>query len=482
MQTFARKRRPMGRRRFASPTLSNQPNQSHCRKIRSIVRFPHTNGIQAVQRSMPVPGGGRGEGSPAVATQRYQRNPSRSSLILGRAAKLQHGIKLGVPGDQYERQADRVAEQVVGMPQPTGGGASSAVRSAGELGGAEPSTSSHGRPLDASERAFYEPRFGRDFSRVRIHQTSDADMAARMLGARAFALGSDIYFRSGIRIDSTEGRRTLAHELTHVVQQGAAAPLTGPERLSSAPRLAGGSSPVEGIQSMPQGPMIQRDCEEDQRKCRSILNWSDGGHWIGVGPKPDCSCDSRLTDAKAACRKRSNWSDGGHWIGLGSEPDCGLKRSKESRHTFIYQFPTNKCVQKFNDYRNSLATHSSTGAGIVTGALTARAGNAIVGIAAGAAVNELLGAVPQTPIGVGYRWERIMTARYTQSAHPWGMNRMTFELVSRVFDETNKLVQSDGLSYEVSRELMVRFGPLLVERPPNLRITIVCPSGDPLSY
>jgi hypothetical protein len=66
-----------------------------------------------------------------------------------------------------------------------------------------------------------EPRFGRDFSAVRIHARAEASESARALNARAYTLGRDIVFAPGqYRNDTPDGRRLLAHELTHVVQQG----------------------------------------------------------------------------------------------------------------------------------------------------------------------------------------------------------------------------------------------------------------------
>jgi hypothetical protein len=77
-----------------------------------------------------------------------------------------------------------------------------------------------GQPLDAATRSFFEPRFGHDFSQVRVHTGSRAHDLASAVQARAFTLGRDIVFARGEYTpgDST-GRRLLAHELTHVVQQ-----------------------------------------------------------------------------------------------------------------------------------------------------------------------------------------------------------------------------------------------------------------------
>ncbi|HET7461250.1 MAG TPA: DUF4157 domain-containing protein [Longimicrobium sp.] len=82
-----------------------------------------------------------------------------------------------------------------------------------------------GRGLDPATRGFMEPRFGRDFGGVRLHTGPEAARSARGLDARAFTVGQDIYFGQGEYSPGTQGgRRLLAHELTHTVQQSGAAP------------------------------------------------------------------------------------------------------------------------------------------------------------------------------------------------------------------------------------------------------------------
>jgi outer membrane protein OmpA-like peptidoglycan-associated protein len=77
-----------------------------------------------------------------------------------------------------------------------------------------------GSALPSKARAFFEPRFGADFSSVRVHTGARAEHAARSIAARAFTVGHDIAFGAGQYFpDSDAGRRLLAHELTHVVQQ-----------------------------------------------------------------------------------------------------------------------------------------------------------------------------------------------------------------------------------------------------------------------
>ncbi|HYG82794.1 MAG TPA: DUF4157 domain-containing protein, partial [Pyrinomonadaceae bacterium] len=80
---------------------------------------------------------------------------------------------------------------------------------------------SPGQPLDASARAFMEPRFGLDFSRVRVHTDAEAEESARAVNARSYAAGEHLIFGRGeYRPGSAGGLRLLAHELAHVVQQG----------------------------------------------------------------------------------------------------------------------------------------------------------------------------------------------------------------------------------------------------------------------
>jgi hypothetical protein len=79
---------------------------------------------------------------------------------------------------------------------------------------------SPGQPLSASTRAFFEPRFGTDLSHVRVHTDGAAQQSARDINALAYTVGSHVVFGAErYAPSSTEGRRLLAHELTHVSQQ-----------------------------------------------------------------------------------------------------------------------------------------------------------------------------------------------------------------------------------------------------------------------
>jgi hypothetical protein len=85
-----------------------------------------------------------------------------------------------------------------------------------------------GSPLPAGLRASMEPRFGADFSGVRVHTGGEAAQLNRTLNSKAFTHGQDIYFRSGEYSPETRsGQKLLAHELTHTLQQGVAQRIQG---------------------------------------------------------------------------------------------------------------------------------------------------------------------------------------------------------------------------------------------------------------
>jgi peptidoglycan/xylan/chitin deacetylase (PgdA/CDA1 family) len=198
-------------------------------------------------------------------------------------ALLQPKLKIGQPNDKYEREAEQMADRVMEMPEPkqslAGGDSSKENRVQRqsrdtECPGkeekapvqskppgnqitplvqrqAEPEeeeeeeavqarqTSNHtphlspgvqnriqsikggGQPLPNTARNYFEPRFGHDFSQVRVHTDSQAAETARSIYSKAFTTGKDVVFAAGQYSPGTpKGNRLLAHELTHVVQQG----------------------------------------------------------------------------------------------------------------------------------------------------------------------------------------------------------------------------------------------------------------------
>ena len=127
---------------------------------------------------------------------------------------------------------------------------------------------SPGRPLDVDTRAFMEPRFGHNFSQVRVHTDSRAAESARAVNSLAYTIGSDIVF--GANLYSPElahGRQLLAHELAHVVQQSGAmrtdpAPIVGEphlereaDRMGNLAAMGGAFQRIQVSRSVPQNVM-----------------------------------------------------------------------------------------------------------------------------------------------------------------------------------------------------------------------------------
>jgi len=192
--------------------------------------------------------------------QRTAGNQAVSRLM--KSGALQAKLKIGLPEDKYEQEADRVADAVMRMPEP---GVQRQVEPEEEeemlqakplaeeitplvqrqtepeekeeeiqpksLGSAAPeitpemgrdiqSIKGTGQRLSTSEQAFFEPRFGVDFGDVHVHSDAQAASLARSINASAFTLGHNVVFGAGeYSSDSLAGRKLLAHELTHVVQQ-----------------------------------------------------------------------------------------------------------------------------------------------------------------------------------------------------------------------------------------------------------------------
>jgi hypothetical protein len=186
--------------------------------------------------------------------------------IHGGAPAIQTKLTVNEPGDAFEREADRVADQVMRMTSPAiqracakcedeekDKRAEAAQGVEGEVqvdedmfagqtaifrkatfaappaaATASPErlieTQASGEPLSAAARGTMESAFGHDFSQVRIHHGGEAGELSRRLSALAFTHRNHIYFGEGMyNPDAASGKRLLAHELTHVAQQGYAA-------------------------------------------------------------------------------------------------------------------------------------------------------------------------------------------------------------------------------------------------------------------
>jgi len=192
--------------------------------------------------------------SPAATRDRrndYQLAIGNQALLrrLSRAkSQVQCKLTIGAANDPLEAEADRVADQVMRMPDPdlTSSNAPQMLRckcadcededdklhkksDGGTAAGGEAPPIVHevlstpGQPLDAGTSGFFEPHFGKDLSHVRVHSDAKAADSATAVNALAYTVGSDVVFGAGqYAPHSAPGRHLLAHEMAHVVQQGPA--------------------------------------------------------------------------------------------------------------------------------------------------------------------------------------------------------------------------------------------------------------------
>ena len=170
--------------------------------------------------------------------QRTAGNQAVSRLM--RSGALQANLRIGQPGDKYEQEADRVVDAVMRMPEPemqrqvepeeeeeeeeemlqAKSREDATFEVSNDLESQVNAIKGGGRPLAESERDYFEPRFGADFSQVKVHTGAQAAESAGAVNAKAYTLGQDVVFGTAQYAPKTnEGRRLLAHDLTHVMQQ-----------------------------------------------------------------------------------------------------------------------------------------------------------------------------------------------------------------------------------------------------------------------
>ena len=332
MRTFAHQPKVTQQTTSAKPTIPGRAHFGQSREVNSILHLQRTMGNQAVQRLLQVNPDDLEARSSTNEVARFAHDFSPIPVHPRSLASIQGKLTVSSPGDIYEQEADRVAEQVMRMPElqlqracPCGGGCPSCQEEVSvkpQLRGSTPDDASEheadrvtdqvmnlsgrgsaptqtasvagatgrpniqrlnvpgedethtqlhimtkglsgqrcdsapsgeeeeegnvmrkampgesqgvnghvgnllsrsrggGRPLSDTIRTSMETRFGHDFGDVRIHTDSDAAQMTRDLHAEAFTTGRDIYFQPGkFAPHVSSGKRLLAHELTHVVQQ-----------------------------------------------------------------------------------------------------------------------------------------------------------------------------------------------------------------------------------------------------------------------
>lgn len=181
-------------------------------------------------------------------------------------------LSVGAGDSAAERQADRIASRVLGRPDAAGGrsgadagrdAASAPPGFAGTLAHAGP-----GAPLPAPVRERIEPVLGHSLSRLRLHDDTGAQAAARQIGARAFTRGDHVWLGAG---ESAHDAALMAHEASHAVQQQASAGAQG--GLIQRQQL-----PPEALDSEILGPVYPSPAEWQDRALQQA--GIDAGQWL----------------------------------------------------------------------------------------------------------------------------------------------------------------------------------------------------------
>lgn len=280
--------------------------------------------------------------SPVSSRQRINVRESFEIGCGAPALSIQAKLKVGPPNDQYEQEADQVADKVMRMPdsqllgQPNSPNAQQQLQmqsegpvvqkmtdedkemvqtkpvtgiiqrmctdceeeetpqqmpmdeeaemllqpkhESGRFSPIAPDTQNGisrlrqggGAVLPSSTRAFLEPRFGNDFSNVRIHTSPQAARLSQNINARAFTIGRDVFFNQGqFQPGTTSGMRLLAHELTHVVQQS---PKTIRSSKSGQLQTKDAVSSPNIQRSTDSNHVVQRMTDSDSQKCSDSLD------------------------------------------------------------------------------------------------------------------------------------------------------------------------------------------------------------------
>ena len=159
--------------------------------------------------------------------ERVMRMPARLEPIDSSAAQVQRKCACGGTCDSCRTEEEQwtVQRKSAARPPIAAAGASAATTAMSAPPIVHDVLRSPGQPLPSSVRTFFEPRFGADFSHVRVHTDGAAQRSAQDMNANAYTVGQNVVFGTGrFAPDTQEGRQLLAHELTHVVQQQGAGP------------------------------------------------------------------------------------------------------------------------------------------------------------------------------------------------------------------------------------------------------------------
>ncbi len=225
---------------------------------------------------------------------------------------MQAKLIVNAPGDIYEQEADTVAAHVMGMPatavppvRPTGKLVQRQTTGDADTQSAPPIVGevlrSPGHALNSTARAFLEPRFGLDFASIKIHSDSKAANSADAVRARAYTVGPHIVFgATEYAPHSDSGRRLLAHELTHTVQQGTAQPCLQRQPKTPPPPPKGGNILYVGLNNYPLETAALKKLYKDKPvNITEVTLATDPAHTVSGGKTFDLTNDAGV-DAFAA--------------------------------------------------------------------------------------------------------------------------------------------------------------------------------------
>jgi hypothetical protein len=273
---------------------------------------------------------------------RNQHKPAVTVDMTAPAPAVQPKLAIGRADDPAEVEADRLAEEVMRLLAHGGPanadevvaedaeGVARVRRAAGpvtdRLGGTLAvadveariqSRRGRGQPIDGTVADTLGAAFGADFSRVRLHTDGAADELSRALDAKAFTVGSDIFFRSDERASARRPNALLAHELTHVVQQGGAGPIQRDIVRRATP-------PADMAAAVAAKAIAMKD-QDDSRK--QLKAWVEDGAKNGADLRLRNSCEAVLNgrvklyaltltgdSAARVTQKGEDPSDTGAWI------------------------------------------------------------------------------------------------------------------------------------------------------------------------
>jgi hypothetical protein len=208
------------------------PEDNRAGPAEAVLNLQQTYGNRYVQRVM---GGVQAKLIVNPPDDQYEKEADKvadtvtkasASNVQRQAAGLEEEEPIQAKPEDYtrlQRQAEEEEEEEEEEPIQAKAVSSQATEVSKDLEAGISTARGSGQPLPDSVRSSLEPQLGRDFSQVHIHNDAKANKLSQQLGAEAFTTGNDVFFREGAyQPGSGSGRGLIAHELTHVVQQGAA--------------------------------------------------------------------------------------------------------------------------------------------------------------------------------------------------------------------------------------------------------------------